>query len=355
MGQFRQMGRWIGRPILTRTTKRAARHGPRTLVVTLDGTMSSLEPGDETSIGLIWKLLTEEGSPSDIVTYYEPGIQYSSWRQLRDVIEGKGINQQIRRTYGWLASRYRPGDRIYLFGYSRGAYAVRSLAGLIDDVGLLRRDVATDRNVVQAYRHYRMQSDAELRAVFRRLHCHEAVPIEMIGAFDTVKALGMRGPLLGPRNTMETDFHNHGVGGSVRRAYHALALQERRVAYDPILWCPDRDWDGICEQVWFRGSHGDVGGHLSGSIGSRPLANIPLVWMLDRAERSGLILPAGWRARFGCDVDAPSCGMNQGFGKLLLARKPRVVGMEPSERLHVTAAHAGGPGYDMGIEPNLIA
>lgn len=69
--------------------------------------------------------------------------------------DGPGINRQIRRAYGYLASRYRPGDRIFLFGYSRGAFAVRSLAGIMDRVGLLRADQATERNVQLAYRHYR--------------------------------------------------------------------------------------------------------------------------------------------------------------------------------------------------------
>ena len=103
------------------------RRGPVTHVVILDGTMSSLEPGNETNAGLTYRLCREMGSQLSI--YYEPGLQWRDWRSARDVIMGRGINRQIRRAYGYLASRYRPGDRIFLFGYSRGAYAVRSLAG----------------------------------------------------------------------------------------------------------------------------------------------------------------------------------------------------------------------------------
>ena len=100
--------------------------------------MSSLLPGRETNAGLTFRLLREGGRIQRMSLYYEPGIQWTSWTQARDVIQGRGMNRQIRRAYGFLASRYRPGDRIFLFGYSRGAYAVRSLAGVIDRVGLIR-------------------------------------------------------------------------------------------------------------------------------------------------------------------------------------------------------------------------
>ena len=119
-----------------RRVRRAVRRGPMTLVVLLDGTMSTLRPGYETNIGLIWKLLSEHAPAADMAVYYEPGIQLVRWHQLRDVIEGRGLNRQIQRAYGWLASQYRPGDRIFFMGYSRGAYAVRSLAGVIGRVGL---------------------------------------------------------------------------------------------------------------------------------------------------------------------------------------------------------------------------
>jgi uncharacterized protein (DUF2235 family) len=115
-------------------------------------------PGWETNAGLTYKLLREVRH-SRMSIRYEAGVQWQAWRTTIDVIEGRGINRQIRRVYGFLASRYRPGDRIFLFGYSRGAYAVRSLAGVIDRVGLLRADCATERNVEIAYRHYRRGHD----------------------------------------------------------------------------------------------------------------------------------------------------------------------------------------------------
>ncbi|MEL7094839.1 MAG: DUF2235 domain-containing protein, partial [Pseudomonadota bacterium] len=93
-------------------------------VIILDGTMSSMVNGCETNAGLAYKLL-KYAAASDTTLYYEPGLQWQNWRHTRDIITGRGINRQIKRAYGVLASRYRPGDKIILMGFSRGAYAVR--------------------------------------------------------------------------------------------------------------------------------------------------------------------------------------------------------------------------------------
>ena len=92
------------------------------------------------------------------------------------------------------------------------------------------------------------------------------------------------------------------------------------------------------EQVWFRGSHSDIGGQLSGFEAARPLANIPMVWMLERAEACGLPLPESWHDRYVRDVTAPSVGTVRGWGKFFLARRRRVIGADPSERLHPSIA-----------------
>jgi uncharacterized protein (DUF2235 family) len=314
------------------------RRGPVDHVVILDGTMSSLKPGEETNAGLTYRLLRELTPSSRLSVYYEAGIQWRSWRQAKDVLEGRGLNRQIRRAYGFLASRYHPGDRIFLFGYSRGAFAVRSLAGVIDSVGLLKADDATVRNVVMAYRHYQLAPAGEVAEAFRRLYCHDKVEIEMVGVWDTVKALGWPFPVVRRFSQPKHDFHSHELGPGIRRGFQALALDETRVAFEPLLWRTPEELNGRVEQVWFRGAHGDVGGMIGDFTPARPLSNVPLVWMLERTAQCGLPLPPDWRARFSCDPEAPSVGTWHGIGKLFWKRRARAVGQDPSEAVHPSAA-----------------
>ncbi len=112
--------------------------GPRTHVFIIDGTLSNISDGQETNAGLLYKLLREGGARMDQTVGYDPGIQWGGFRKWLNVAAGLTINQSIEAGYAALASRYEPGDRILLFGYSRGAYAVRSLAGFIGRIGLLR-------------------------------------------------------------------------------------------------------------------------------------------------------------------------------------------------------------------------
>ncbi len=332
---------WHGQPIAevepAAAPPRGAVRGRVDHVIILDGTLSSLEAGMETNAGLFFKLLTEGGLRADRTVYYEPGIQWDGWRHLGDIAQGRGINRQIRRAYGWLASHYREGDRIFLFGFSRGAFAVRSLAGVIDRVGLLRREMATERAVSQAYRHYQTAPDSDAARAFAAGHCRAETVIECVGVWDTVKALGVRLPLLWMLTDGQHKFHNHHLGRAVKNGFHALALHETRVAFEPVMWETAPDWKGNLEQVWFRGAHGDVGGHIGNLTKSRPLTNIPLVWMVERAGAAGLSLPEDWRAQFACDATAPMVGTAHGWGALFLLRRARVVGRDPSERLHVTA------------------
>ncbi len=336
----RQIRKWLAarfglaRPVVPRPGRDTTIH-----VIVLDGTMSSLAPGDETNAGLAMKLLKEMGR--EVSVYYEPGLQWSHWRHCGDVLFGRGINRQIRRAYGYLASRWRPGDQIFLFGYSRGAYAARSLAGMIDMVGLLRPRYATERNIRQLYRHYECTPDSAAARAFSAKHCHEQVVIEMIGAWDTVKSLGINAPVFWRLSEARHAFHNHHLGPSVKRGYHALARNETRVAYAPVMWESDPNWDGELIQMWFRGSHGDVGGNLGGFHAARPLSNIPFVWMMERAQAVGLPLPERWEARYRRDATAPSVGTWRGYAGIFPTRLARPVGLDPSERVHPSVSARG--------------
>ena len=302
--------------------------------------MSSLAPGEETNAGLTYKLLCEMAPSANLSIRYEAGVQWKRWRDILDVIEGRGINRQIRRAYGYLASRYRPGDRIFLLGYSRGAYAVRSLAGVIDRVGLLKSEHATVTNIRTAYRHYQNNPNGEAAKAFVNAKCHSGVQIEMVGVWDSVKSLGLRIPVLWRFAKPAHEFHNHTLGHTIRNGFHALALDETRMVYAPVMWESRPDWHGRLEQTWFRGTHGDVGGHLGNFLAARPLANIPLVWMLERIEYCGITLPDRWRDRFWENVHAPSVGMSRGWSRLFVIRKKRQVGRDKSEQFHKTVLHS---------------
>ncbi|EBA13127.1 DUF2235 domain-containing protein [Roseobacter sp. CCS2] len=324
--------------------------GPATHVVILDGTMSSLAPGYETNAGLTFKLLNEVSRSANLTVHYEAGIQWRDWSNTWDVMTGRGINRQIERAYGVVATRYRAGDKIILIGYSRGAYAVRSLAGVIDLVGLVKSDCATVRVIRQAYRHYRSGARSPVAQAFRDHHCHPNAEVEAVAVWDTVKALGLRLPIVWRWGQAQHDFHNHALGSHIRNGFHALAIDERRAAYAPIMWQCPVGWDGHMEQVWFRGNHGDVGGQVWQHPEARPLANIPLVWMLERLSACGVPLPDYWHSRFPQNVNAPSIGNWRGWAKIFLARRKRVVGKCRSERLHESIS---GEVPELSVAPEL--
>lgn len=313
---------------------------PRNHVIVIDGTQSRFSDGEETNAGLLFKLLREASDPQDTTLWYHPGIQGHGFWNWVTIASGWGINQLIFDAYAKLARRYRPGDRIFLFGYSRGAYAVRSVAGMIARVGLLRHTSVTRDNLRFAFRLYESkQPDAAIRA-FQTLHCHVSTPIEMIGVWDTVSALGLPYPVLSRLAPMATEFHSLNIGAGVNAGYQALAIDEDRTAYRPQMWQTEPGWAGHLEQVWFRGAHGDVGGHVWATPEARPLANIPLVWLVQKAEAHGLALPRDWQDRFPCDVHAPMQGSRAGIGKFFLLRTPRPHGLFPGEALHPSAAGA---------------
>lgn len=328
------LGLFDGEP---QTADGHGRHrGPATHVVILDGTASSLVPGYETNAGMTFKLLREAGQKANVTVHYEAGVQWRDWRSTWDVMAGRGTNSLIRRAYGVLASRYRPGDQIILVGYSRGAFAARSLAGVIDMVGLLQGHHATVSNIRTAYRHYEAGARSDAAAAFRKLYCEKDVKIEAVAIWDTVKALGICWPIIWRWMESKHKFHNHALGDVVKNGFHALAIDERRRAYTPVLWESRQGWAGHMEQVWFRGTHGDIGGQLGGREYARPLANIPLVWMLERLEMCGVVFPEGWRSRFPQDASVPSVGQWAGWSKLFLYRHSRSVGADASETLHPT-------------------
>ncbi|MCF3973177.1 DUF2235 domain-containing protein [Paracoccus salsus] len=317
-------------------------------VVLMDGTFASLAEGRRSSIGRIHALLSgamgELPSPRPrLRLHYGMGQQWNKLRTLPELAMGRALERRIIDAYGWLASGYRKGDLIFLIGYSRGAFAVRSLTGMIGRVGLLRAEAATERNTRTAWNYYRNGGSEKYMARFRARRCWPAAPIRMVGCFDTVTAFGVRLPFLWMLAEPRFRFHDAHLVAEVEHGFQALALDETRAAFAPILW-DDNCLAERIEQTWFRGAHADIGGQLRGLEFARPLANIPLVWMLGRAESVGLPLPSGWRDQFPCDPTAPPIGSWRFWGKAFLARAPRMSGRFDTEALHSSVDRDSYPG-----------
>ncbi|MFI5781493.1 DUF2235 domain-containing protein [Nocardia sp. NPDC051570] len=201
---------------------------------------------------------------------------------------GLGLDANLSTMYWQLALNWEPGDEIYIFGFSRGAYTARSLAGMIHRLGLLTADAMIDQKYPQALRIYRQRKhgpddpDPQEWVRFREENCHYPVPIKFIGVFDTVGAMGV--PMV---TSWRYRFHDLRLSPTVEYARQALAINERRRAFAPCLWeVPDsgRPDPERVKQVWFKGVHTDIGG---GYPDCR-LSDITLRWMVDEAERRGL-------------------------------------------------------------------
>ncbi len=194
---------------------------------------------------------------------------------------GLGLSANVVDAYQFLVLNYVPGDEIFLFGFSRGAYTARSLAGLVNKVGVLPKDHAF--YTPEAYKLYRNQvSDSELRA-FREEHKTRVAQIKFIGVWDTVGALGIPVSVFKWFNK-RYQFHDVDLGPNVENAYHALAIDERRRPFAPTMWELPEGSKQRLEQVWFAGVHTNVGGGYS----QDGLANLALHWIKAKALQHGM-------------------------------------------------------------------
>jgi uncharacterized protein (DUF2235 family) len=209
-------------------------------------------------------------------------------------LNGAGLRENILDCYRFIIDCYRPGDELYLFGFSRGAYTVRSLAGLVRNSGIIDRQKLPDASaresqVGAAWSLYRERGDdsapaAQKSVDFRALHSHPDFRIAGIGVWDTVGALGI--PVNGPAGWVSRHlfaFHDVTLSSRVDVALHALAIDEERGPFVPTLWEQQPDAPALgqkLEQVWFTGVHSDVGGGYAWP--ERELANVSLRWMVNR-------------------------------------------------------------------------
>lgn len=221
--------------------------------------------------------------------FYEEGVGCGRFDRVRGGMFGFGLSANVRKCHAFLTDHYAPGDVLYLFGFSRGAFTARSLGGLIGNSGIVRPE-HRDR-LDEAYRIYQDRTDptkkpsGETAQRFRADYCHSDVtPIRFIGVFDTVGALGI--PLRIAALTKRWSFHDVRLGLHVKTAVHALAIDERRGAFLPTLWEKQKEATDTQQlhQVWFSGVHSDVGGGYP----DHGLGDVTLRYMAGQARQAGL-------------------------------------------------------------------
>ncbi|WP_157270169.1 DUF2235 domain-containing protein [Azohydromonas aeria] len=264
----------------------------RRLVICADGTWNAPD-GDDDDVDVSTNVLkiartlcpvAEDGVSQ--IAYYLKGV--GTGNALDKAVggaTGRGIDDNIMDCYRFLVHNYTPGDQLYFFGFSRGAYTVRSLAGLIRNSGLLK--LQFEGMIGQAYELYRDRDPeksptSEAAKIFRNNYAHEGVEIECVGVWDTVGALGVPVGLLNRLLHKRYDFHDTQLSSHIKNAFHALAIDEKRKPFAPTLWQQpvrdkDRNW---LEQAWFAGAHSNIGGGYPDT----GLSDVAFRWMIERVQ-----------------------------------------------------------------------
>ncbi|KAJ6551625.1 hypothetical protein B0H19DRAFT_1073287 [Mycena capillaripes] len=309
----------------------------RTLIVLLDGT-GDKDDKDATNIVLLHEMLyngkKHPANDNKQLVHYKPGIGadttesyrgvayylYRKAKTLTDQAVATSFDVHLIEAYNWLAKKYQDGDKICIFGFSRGAYTARALAGMLNAMGLLiKKEAASAEEVYTLYKkHHSLPSEEKARDIawvalqeewksYRTRRKVKTPFVEFLGCWDSVNSVGMFDNI---------SLAHTATNNIVRTFRHALALDERRTKFRKNLWRkpsvvensqPNGD---ICpwvvtdvEEVWFAGCHCDVGG---GSVlnGTRPnLAHIPLRWMIRECfkARTGMIFSAAELAKLGIE------------------------------------------------------
>ncbi len=282
----------------------------RNIVICSDGTGNR---GGKFRGTNVWRLfnaldMTTENNlskrQSEQIRYYDDGVGSEDLKWLRSITGalGIGISRNIRQMYTFLSKQYGQHDadqeesKIFLFGFSRGAYTIRSLAGLIHEFGIIRgKDLPPDelqRRVELTYRVYRSKAGKKRTQLAEELLSFGELkksPIEFIGAWDTVDAIGV--PVDELRSLV--DFlsprkpHHFDLNSSINNARHALSIDDERHTFHPVMWDEGQKKssdDQTIKQVWFAGVHSNVGGGYP----KDHLAYIPLRWIMSEAQQFGV-------------------------------------------------------------------
>ena len=256
----------------------------KNIVICCDGTGNEYGPNNTNVVKLYQSVIRDTAQ----IAFYDPGVGTFSYLgrefgRRAGILLGKafgmGLQQNIEDAYRYLMDRYQAGDKVFLFGFSRGAFTVRALAGMLHKCGLLQK--GSNNLIPYASKIYNKSNNQDIATGFKKTYCHECKPY-FIGVWDTVGSMGW----FGGRKFFDATLHE-----DVTYGYHAISVDEKRKKFPVSLWDEKRKSDRqMIEQVWFPGVHSDVGG----SYAETGLSDIALVWMLKNAEQQGLRLKQGW-------------------------------------------------------------
>lgn len=253
------------------------------LIVCCDGTWNHADQPSPTNVTKLALAVLPQAADMRQLVYYRSGVGTLRGTRLRGGAFGTGLSGNVMDAYRFLVDNYEPDDKLYLFGFSRGAFTARSLAGLVRNCGILHpKNARMIKNAWALYRDRSEKPTSTASALFRRTYAHET-GVHFMGVWDTVGALGIPGPRW---LTRRWAFHDTELSSWVKGAFQALSIDEQRGRFRPALWHqqPGAESGQELKQVWFAGVHADVGGGYP----ETGLSDISLLWMVDQARRYGV-------------------------------------------------------------------
>jgi uncharacterized protein (DUF2235 family) len=329
------------------------------IVLCFDGTANQIGAGNLTNVAKLFEML-EKNDPGSQLTYYDPGVGTLAAGTMSLLIErafGVGLKDNLAQAYRYVMQHWRPGDAIYIFGFSRGAYTARAVAGMLLRPGLMRpgsehllsyavEKYAINRDFTKdEYAHWGEFARAfcwrtEGEPLFATVHennptqvWHYAVPVAYLGLWDTVKAAGFLrfGTLRWPYTRALFN---------VARIRHAVSIDERRRPYREYL--VERHPRGLQER-WFAGVHADVGGTF---MPDHRLATIALKWIVDGVVGELAIDAAAYRQQCAVTDDFATAPIHHN-GKLwyLVGRRHRKMPADALVHPSVLVRRRADPAY----------
>jgi uncharacterized protein (DUF2235 family) len=310
------------------------------IVLCADGTWNERDQRDDnsgkrrpTNVTKLARAISacDKNSVPQLVIYHDGVGTSGGVDKLTGGAFGDGIEKNIQELYRSILYNYQTGDELFLFGFSRGAFTVRTLAGFINRVGLLGKgDDYWLPEIYDCYKRGLKQGTPEWAQAFHGVKgTPSAATIHFIGVWDTVGALGAPGILGHIFNGKKYQYHDVGLNKNILNAYQALAIDEHRIPFAPSVWTRPAGWTGNLVQAWFPGVHSDVGG----SNTPDGLANEALHWIIGKAEQHGLAVDALFLSHYTpCFNGTLHDSMTLAYRALGTLDRP--IGTDPTETVH---------------------